>query len=212
MKKKVILNLLLLSSFFLSAQGPEEAEKLLNEVSATIASFKNMSFDFTYVLENRTENIRQETNGNAVISGDRYKINFLGNEQLFDGKTTYTIVPENEEITISSQEDDADFGINPTQLLVFYKTGYAYQWDIKQYVKGRPIQFVKLLPSEENNDLKYLLLGIDMRTKIIYRLIEIGKGDTRTTLTLKNIKTNTKLADGLFSFDANKFPDYYINN
>jgi len=77
MKKKVILNLLLLSSSFLSAQGPEEAEKLLNEVSATIASFKNMSFDFTYVLENRTENIRQETNGNAVISGDRYKINFL---------------------------------------------------------------------------------------------------------------------------------------
>ncbi|MGA1546334.1 MAG: LolA family protein [Flavobacteriaceae bacterium] len=212
MKKKVILNLLLLSSFFLSAQGPEEAEKLLNEVSATISSFKNMSFDFTYVLENRTENIREETNGNAVISGDRYKINFLGNEQLFDGKTTYTIVPENEEITISTQEDDADFGINPTQLLEFYKTGYAYQWDIKQYVKGRSIQFVKLLPSEEKNDLKYLLLGIDMRTKIIYRLIEIGKGDTRTTLTLKNIKTNTKLADDLFTFDANKYPDYYINN
>ncbi|MFZ9074877.1 MAG: LolA family protein [Flavobacteriaceae bacterium] len=212
MKKKVILNLLLLSSFFLSAQGPEEAEKLLNEVSATISSFKNMSFDFTYVLENRTENIREETNGNAVISGDRYKINFLGNEQLFDGKTTYTIVPENEEITISTQDDDADFGINPTQLLEFYKTGYAYQWDIKQYIKGRSIQFVKLLPSEEKNDLKYLLLGIDMRTKIIYRLIEIGKGDTRTTLTLKNIKTNTKLAGDLFTFDANKYPDYYINN
>ena len=41
---------------------------------------------------------------------------------------------------------------------------------------------LKLIPNEENLDINYLLLGIDMRTKLIYRLIEIGKSDTRTTL------------------------------
>jgi len=212
MIKILLPSLLVLNSLLLNAQGPEEAEKLLNEVSTTIASFENMSFDFTYILENRTENIRQETNGSAVLSDDRYKINFLGNEQIFDGNTTYTIVPENEEVTISNSEEDADFGINPKELLVFYKSGYAYQWDIRQNIKGRRIQFVKLIPSKENKDLKYLLLGIDMRTKIIYRLIEVGKGDTRTTLTLKNIKTNIQLAADLFTFNASKYPDYYINN
>ncbi len=212
MIKILLPSLLVLNSLLLNAQGPEEAEKLLNEVSTTIASFENMSFDFTYILENRTENIRQETNGSAVLSDDRYKINFLGNEQIFDGNTTYTIVPENEEVTISNSEEDSDFGINPKELLVFYKSGYAYQWDIRQNIKGRRIQFVKLIPSKENKDLKYLLLGIDMRTKIIYRLIEVGKGDTRTTLTLKNIKTNIQLAADLFTFNASKYPDYYINN
>ena len=126
----------------------------------------------------------------CTIKGDQYKISFLGNEQLFDGEKTYTIVPENEEITISSPDDDSGFGINPSELLVFYKTGYAYQWDIKQNVKGRPIQFIKLIPNEENREVKYLLLGIDMRTKVIYRLIEIGNSETRTTLTLKNLRTN----------------------
>jgi len=212
MIKILLPSLLVLNSLLLNAQGPEEAEKLLNEVSTTIASFENMSFDFTYILENRTENIRRETNGSAVLSDDRYKINFLGNEQIFDGNTTYTIVPENEEVTISNSEEDSDFGINPKELLVFYKSGYAYQWDIRQNIKGRRIQFVKLIPSKENKDLKYLLLGIDMRTKIIYRLIEVGKGDTRTTLTLKNIKTNIQLAADLFTFNASKYPDYYINN
>jgi len=172
-----------------------------------------LSFDFSYILENRPENIRQETNGSATISDNLYKIIFLGNEQIFDGEKIYTIVPENEEIMISSPEDSSDFGLlNPSELFVFYKTGYAYQWDIKQSVKGVPIQYIKLIPSEENLDIKYLLIGIDLRSKLIYKLIEIGKSDTITTLTLKNIRTNLNLSQDFFSLDTDKYPDYYINN
>ena len=211
MKKKLFLFILLLSHPLLS-QNTEAARKLLDEVSGKISSFKNMKFDFTYVLENRPENIRQETNGSVTISKDLYRINFLGFEQLFDGKMTYTIVPENEEITISDPEEESEFGINPSEILTIYKKDYAYQWDIKQNVMGTPVQFVKLIPNEEKKELKYLLLGIDMRTKLIYRLIEIGRYDTRTTLTLKNIKTNINLRDDFFVFDKNKYPDYYINN
>ena len=211
MKKKLFLFILLLSHPLLS-QNTEAARKLLDEVSGKISSFKNIKFDFTYVLENRPENIRQETNGYVTISKDLYRINFLGFEQLFDGKMTYTIVPENEEITISDPEEESEFGINPSEILTIYKKDYAYQWDIKQNVMGTPVQFVKLIPNEEKKELKYLLLGIDMRTKLIYRLIEIGRYDTRTTLTLKNIKTNINLRDDFFVFDKNKYPDYYINN
>ena len=211
MKKKLFLFILLLSNPLLS-QNTEAARKLLDEVSGKISSFKNMKFDFTYVLENRPENIRQETNGSVTISKDLYRINFLGFEQLFDGKMTYTIIPENEEITISDPEEESEFGINPSEILTIYKKDYAYQWDIKQNVMGTPVQFIKLIPNEEKKELKYLLLGIDMRTKLIYRLIEIGRYDTRTTLTLKNIKTNINLRDDFFLFDKNKYPDYYINN
>lgn len=212
MKIIVWICFVFLVSFPLQGQSPEVAKKLLDDVSETIASFENLSFDFSYVLENRQENIRQETTGSATIKGDQYKISFLGNEQLFDGEKTYTIIPENEEITISSPDDDSGFGINPSELLVFYKTGYAYQWDIKQNVKGRPIQFIKLIPNEENREVKYLLLGIDMRTKVIYRLIEIGNSETRTTLSLKNLRTNIPLNSDFFTFDDSKYPDYYINN
>ena len=212
MKKIVWICFVFLVSFPLQGQSPEVAKKLLDDVSETIAFFENLSFDFSYVLENRQENIRQETTGSATIKGDQYKISFLGNEQLFDGEKTYTIIPENEEITISSPDDDSGFGINPSELLVFYKTGYAYQWDIKQNVKGRPIQFIKLIPNEENREVKYLLLGIDMRTKVIYRLIEIGNSETRTTLTLENLRTNIPLNSDFFTFDDSKYPDYYINN
>ena len=212
MKIFFISNFFLFLSLCIQAQTPEAAKKLLDEVSKTISGFQNLTIDFTYVLENRQENIRQETKGSATISGDFYKLNFLGNEQLFDGEKTYTIIPENEEITISSLEDDNDFGINPSKLLVFYREGYAFQWDIKQNVKNRIIQFIKLIPIEENKDLKYLLLGIDLKTKTISRLIEITTSQTRTTLTLKNLKTNMTLRPDFFDFDVSKYPDYYIND
>ena len=103
----------------LNAQDTEAAKKLLDQVSDNIASFKTMRFDFDYVLENRQENIKQETEGSVIVSGDRYKLLFLGTEQLFDGQKTYTIVPENEEITIEDLNETEDIGINPSKLLYF---------------------------------------------------------------------------------------------
>ena len=210
-KSIVFLFITLTTTFSLPAQNTEAAKKLLDEVSAKIASFKTMTFDFDYVLENRQENIKQETNGSVTVSGDRYKLLFLGAEQLYDGEKTYTIVPENEEITIETKDEAEDVGINPSKLLYFYKEGYAFQWDIKQNVMGRNIQFIKLIPMDENKDINYLLLGIDTIKKTIYRLIEIGANQTRTTLTISNFVPDVKLAVNFFTFDPTLYPDYYIN-
>ena len=196
----------------LSAQTSTAAKKLLDEVSLTIAAYETMIFDFSYVLENRQENIKQETNGSITIKDEKYKLMYLGVEQLYDGEKTYTVVPENKEITITTAKEDEDFGINPIKLLNFYKEGYDYQWDIKQTIFGRPIQFIKLLPSDENNEIKYLLLGIDIIKKNIYRLIEIDMSGTRTTLTISNQEINIPLEKNHFTFDFSNYPDYYINN
>ena len=212
MRKRIVFLLFTsVLSIQLNAQNTEAAQKLLDEVSTKIASFETMTFEFDYVLENRQENIKQETNGSVTVSGDRYKLLFLGAEQLFDGKKTYTVVPENEEITITSIEETEDIGINPSKLLYFYKEGYSFQWDIKQNVMGRTIQFIKLIPAEENKDVDYLLLGIDTVKKTIYRLIEIGSNQTRTTLTISNFVSNVKLNTNFFEFYASLYPDYYIN-
>jgi len=212
MRKQIVLLLFTsVLSIQLNAQDTKAAQKLLDEVSTKIASSETMTFEFDYVLENRQENIKQETNGSVTVSGDLYKLLFLGAEQLFDGKKTYTIIPENEEITITSVEETEDIGINPSKLLYFYKEGYAFQWDIKQNLMGRTIQFIKLIPTEENKDVDYLLLGIDTVKKTIYRLIEIGSNQTRTTLTISNFVPNVKLTSNFFEFDASLYPDYYIN-
>ena len=212
MRNPLYVYIVFLSFNLSTAQTSEAAIKLLDDVSKNIASYNNLSFDFSYVLENRQEKIKQETSGSVTLEGEQAGKDLDVLEQLFDGEKTYTIIPENEEITINGAEEDGGLGINPTELLNFYKEGYDYQWDIKQNIFGRPIQFVKLIPSDENKDISYLLLGVDILNKTIYRLIEIGSNSTRTTLTLSNQITNINLAEDFFKFDASLYPDYFINN
>lgn len=208
--KKITLFLVLCSSLSF-AQGYEQAKNLLDRVSKEMKSKKNIRFDFNYVLENKKEQIRQEMEGNVTLAGDQYKLSFLEAIQLFDGTKTYTIVPENEEITISYPEDEEDISINPSKLLSFYEEGYGYEWDIQQRVMGRNIQFIKLLPTETSEEVKYLLLGIDVDRLQVYRLIEVGLNQTLTTLTLKSQEFNIVLPEDYFEFNAAEYPNYYIN-
>ena len=207
-----LMCLLLVSSTLLFAQGPEQAKYLLNQVSAETKKQKNLRFEFQYVLENKEEDTRQETEGKVTLAGNQYKLEFLEVIQLFDGNKIYTIVPENKEITVSDPEENEAISVNPSQLLNFYEEGYGYEWDIRQKVMGRNIQFVKLIPTEENLDIQYLLLGIDIAKNSIYKLIEIGNNKTSTTLTIKNQEENISLSPDFFEFNSAKFPNYYINN
>lgn len=204
--------LLLITFITFNAFSQNDAKDLLNEVSTKVKSYENISIDFKYVLENTTENIKQETRGDVVLQGDKYKLNILGVTRLFDGEKLYSISTEDEEITISSQNNDDDNAVTPSKMLSFYEEGYTYAMDIVQNIKGRKIQLVKLTPIDSNSEIDYILLGIDSQTKHIYNLITIGENGTKTILTVNSFKTNAPLSKTLFTFDANKYKDYYVNN
>ena len=209
--KKLVLILSLAQGFSGLAQNDSKAESLLNEVSQKIKTYKNISLDFKYELNNISENINQETRGDVVIQGEKYKLNVLGITRIYNGKTLYTISPEDEEVTISSDNTDEEGTITPSKMLSFYEDGYTYKMDIIQNVRGRKIQYVKLNPIDTNSEIKNILLGIDATTKHIYNLIENGKNGTKTTLTVNSFKTDEPISKTLFTFDESKYSDYFIN-
>ena len=193
------------------AQDAAKAKALLKDVSEKIKNYDNISIDFKYVLHNALENIKQETKGDVVMQGDKYRLNILGVTRLYNGKTLYSISPEDEEVTISKEDADDEGSITPSKMLSFYEDGYMYAMDIVQNIKGRKIQYIKLTPIDSNSEIENVLLGIDPQTNHIYNLIESGKNGTKTTLTISAFKTNEPLSKTLFSFDEKKYEDYYIN-
>ena len=210
MKIKNIVTVLLIT-ISLNSFAQNKAKTLLNEVSKKVKSYQNISIEFKYVLENTAEKIKQETKGDVVLQGEKYKLNILGVTRLFDGKKLYSISSEDEEVTISSEKDSEEDAITPSKMLSFYEDGYTYAMDIEQNINGRKIQLVKLTPIDSKSEIKYILLGIDTQTKHIYNLMQIGKNGTKTTLTVNSFKTNEPLSKSLFTFDANKYKGYYIN-
>lgn len=189
----------------------KKAKALLDAVTAKIKSYDNIVIDFKYSLNNIKENINQESRGNVTMKGNKYVLNLMGVTKIFDGKYNYTINPEDEEVAISKLNEKDENAITPSKLLTFFNSGYKYTWDIPQNVKGRKIQYIKLVPNNSKDQRKEILLGIDTQTKNIYNLIEVGRNGTKTTLTVNSFKINQPLSKNQFTFDASKYPKYYIN-
>lgn len=212
MKKLVtVLAILFVSINFTYAQDAAKAKGLLDEVSTKVKSYTNIVIDFKYTLVNTAEKINQSSNGNVTLQGNLYNLNFMGVTKIFDGKKVYTIVPEDEEITISKYDENDDNAITPSKMLTFFNSGYKYAMAEVTNEKGRSIQYIKLIPINTKDQRKEILLGIDVQSKNIYNLIEFGKNGSKTTLTVNSFKTNQPISKNHFTFVESKYPEYYIN-
>lgn len=217
MKKLVILSViaLFLVAFTTVENNPPKEKNagkaLLDKVVSKAKSYKNMVIDFKYAINNSAEKINQESTGKVMLQGNKYHLSFMGVTKLFDGKKIYTIVPEDEEITVSNNDESDPNTMSPNKIFTFFKKGFKFAMDIKQPMAGKTIQYVKLTPSSATDKRKEILIGIDTKTNHIYNLIEIGKNGTRTTLTVSSFKFNQTLAKNQFTFVKAKYPNYYIN-
>ena len=217
MKKLVtlaVIALFLVAFTTVENNPPKEknaGKALLDKVVSKAKSYKNMVIDFKYAINNSAEKINQESTGKVMLQGNKYHLSFMGVTKLFDGKKIYTIVPEDEEITVSNHDENDANAMSPNKIFTFFKKGFKFAMDIKQPMAGKTIQYVKLTPSSVTDKRKEILIGIDTKTNHIYNLIEIGKNGTRTTLTVSSFKFNQTLAKNQFTFVKAKYPNYYIN-
>ena len=211
MKKLGLLVLAFVVTFFAQAQSPNNADALLNEVSSKVKGYDNILIDFKYTLENTEEDVKHETRGDVSLQGEKYLLNIMGTTRIFDGKKLYTIIPEDEEINISSHDPEDEQNITPSKMLTFYNDGYKSKVDKTVDLKGRKIQYVRLTPIDSDAEVKDILLGIDKQTKHIYNLIQTQANGTKITITVTSFKTNQPLPASLFQFKEDRYKDYYIN-
>jgi outer membrane lipoprotein-sorting protein len=193
------------------AKDKNKAKALLDKVVTKAKSYKNMVIDFKYAINNSSENVNQENKGTVMLQGNKYVLSFMGVTKIYDGKKIYTIVPEDEEITVTNNDESDPNTMSPNKIFTFFKKGFKYSMDIKQPMAGKTIQYVKLTPSSVTDKRKEILIGIDTKTNHIHNLIEVGKNGTRTTLTVTTFKFNQTLAKNQFTFVKAKYPNYYIN-
>lgn len=206
-KLALFLTITFLSSIAFS-QNSKEAKKLLDEVAQKVEAYENMYIEFNHKFDNSDADIHQETRGNVTLKGDLYHLNYMGTEQIFDGKKVYLIIHEDEEVIIQQpSKDNNDDTLTPSKMFSFYKNGYTYQMGDLKTIKGVKIQFIKLTPIDSNSEIISVLVGIDIKTKHIFNVIETGENQTVTTLEVRTFKTNQPISKKLFIFDTAKYRD-----
>ena len=212
--KKLLLLIFGFCTFGYS-QANLDAELLLNKVSDNIKSYENIYINYAYTLQNLEEDISQTNNGSFVTENDNWRFEMLGVTRIFDGDKLYSISPDDEEVTISSQDPEDETTITPNKMLYFYEDGYYFEMDESRLIGNgqfrKKIQYVKLVPKDSEAEIKYILLGIDTEFNQIYEVIETGKNETVTTISIVDFEFNLPLDANLFVFDKEKYKDYYMN-
>ena len=213
--KKILVLIFVLSAFTSYSQDNSDAELLLNKVSENIKNYDNIYINYAYTLQNIEEDISQTNNGSFVTENDKWRFEMLGVTRIFDGNKLYSISPDDEEVTISSQDPEDETTITPNKMLYFYEDGYYFEMDESRFVGNgqfrKKIQYVKLIPKDSEAEIKYILLGIDTEFNQIYEVIETGKNETVTTISIVDFEFNLPLDSKLFVFDEQKYQDYYMN-
>ena len=213
--KKILLLIFGLYAMLSYSQDNSDAEFLLNKVSENIKNYDNIYINYAYTLQNIEEDINQTNNGSFVTEDEKWRFEMLGVTRIFDGNKLYSISPDDEEVTISSQDPEDETTITPNKMLYFYEEGYYFEMDESRFVGNgqfrKKIQYVKLIPKDSEAEIKYILLGIDTEFNQIYEVIETGKNETVTTISIVDFEFNLPLDSKLFIFDEEKYQDYYMN-
>ena len=203
------------------SQDNSSAELLLNKVSENIKNYENIYINYAYTLKNIEEDINQTNKVSFVKKGDKYNVKWNDITFIYDGKKLYTINPDDEEVTISTEDLDEETTITPNKILTFFEEGYEFKMDIKQDItvtdyyeqKDRKVlQYVKLIPIDSESEIEYILLAIEIKNNRIYKSIERGKNGTVTTYTITSFEVDLPLNDDLFIFNKKQYKDYYIND
>jgi outer membrane lipoprotein-sorting protein len=210
MKKLGIILIALFISISGFSQDAGKAKKLLNEVSLKMGAYDNMLIGFSSSLTNEeagiNENDEPPIRGVINLKGEKYNLDYLGNKFIFDGNKLYVINNDEKEINITDGDlEEEDGFIYPSKLLTFYKEGYNFAWGKEENKNGRKIQFVDLTPIDSNSDIVKVQLGIDAKTKHIYKLVQIGSNGSKTTFTITKFKSNQAISEKLFTFDKEKY-------
>ena len=207
MKKLIpLLVLTILPTLFVFSQ--KDPKELLDKAKEQFQSYKNVYIEFSYSLNSDKLPGEETEQGTIWVKGDQFVLDLLDIKQIYNGDKLYSISKEFQEINVSSEKSDDLF--SPSELLSLYKKDYTVSLDIKQRLKTRTIQYIKLKPNDKSDQIKYALIGIDQKSNELHNFIQVGKNGVTTKVEVKNMVVNKPETIGSFSFDPAKYIGYQI--
>ena len=204
MKKTTLFLLSLVLAF--GAMAQDKSKEILDKVCAQTQSYHNIEIAFTYKMENKAKKISESKSGVASMKGDKYWLDFSGQQIISDGKTVWTFIKDNNEVQINNNDPSDDQSLNPVKLLTSYNKSFSPKF-IKEETRGPVIyQIIDLTPLKARSYHK-MRLEIDKAKKQIVNSIVYDKnGSTVYTYSVTKFITNKTIPDSKFVFMAKDHP------
>lgn len=139
------------------------------------------------------------------LDGERFYLNSNGVESWFDGKTQWSYVEQNQEVTISEPNQEELQAINPFTLLNAAHTQFTslYGGKVKEY----GVQGLKLtLTPKSKGDIRLISLIVNKQYEPLLLVITLENGEEQN-FRITSYISDQNLPQSAFQFPTAKYPN-----
>jgi outer membrane lipoprotein-sorting protein len=195
---------LILTAQFSYAQYDPKAKEILDAMSEQYQKIGSFESDFSYSMENPSQSISEDFEGEIIVKGDKYRLNMGGQEIINDGETVWTYLEEVNEVNIDDY-DPSEGDISPTQIYNAYQRGFKYVYLEDQTENGATYHIIDLLPENSDNQFFKIKLHISKDEKTLNKWQIFDKNGTIYTYQISNFNPEVEISNDVFSFDKSKY-------
>jgi len=212
MKSIFLTTTVLFLALLLTAQQDPKAKSILDEVSTKTRTFKTISADFSFSMENKAMAINEKNDGSIKLKGQKYFVDLpgAGIKVYSDGKSNWSYMKQGNQVTISTIEDSGSELMDPSSLFSIYEKGFTSKFIAEKNVGGKPVYQIDLFPDKKEYDVSKISIEINKSTMMIQSAQLYGTDGNTYGIVVKKMETNKDFPDTEFVFDAKKFSDVEI--
>ena len=201
-KNKILIKFIVILLGFSNLSAQESAVDLLKRVNKNVLSLDNVYYKFE--ISSKFENNILPIRGEFYIKQESYLIDTNEIDQIYDGEKFYTIIHENKEVIIST-ENTSFFNFSPNQIFKIFLKGF----DLKRQNISNDIYFIAAESIKEEEIIYNLFINSNLSIKKI-EMIEKETGEEINKFLTLTYDYNLNVPLSLFKFDINDYEDYLI--
>jgi len=198
---------IILTTLTISALAQEQdAKEILDKLSATTKSYKNITIQFSFTLENKNQNIKEYQEGLLVLEDEKFQLTINNQKIINNGETQWIYLTDMNEVQIM-ENDPEDNMITPKRLFTIYEEEYKYKYVGSKLEKGKHLEMIDLFPKESSEFMKINIISDAKKNQLEQITLYDKNGGTYTYL-VNTFQTNTAIDP--FIFNTNEFPEIEI--
>lgn len=202
----------LLMALITSAQQDEKAKNILDQVSKKTRSFKTISAEFAFTMQNKEMEIDERNEGSIKLKGQKYCVNLpdIGMRIFSDGTTVWNYMKDGNQVTISNIDDENSELMDPSSLFSIYEKGFISKFISENKVGNKVLYNIDLFPDSTEQDISKISISIDKESLMLHSALLYGTDGNLYGIELKKLETNIDFAESDLMFDKSKYGDVEI--
>ena len=205
MKKLIIIFLTTILNTMLVAQN-DLAKNILDQLSLTTKSYKNITIKFNFTFINENQNIKENQKGKLILNNNNFRLEMNDQTIINNGETQWIFLNDLNEVQIM-EHDPEDDTMNPNKIFSIYEEDYKYNYIELKSEDEKKIHLIDLFPKNSNEFIK-INIAVNADKNQLERIKIYDKNGGNYTYSITSFITNTNIEP--FIFNINEFPDIEI--